>query len=162
MVRWRISVPPPFIVGSPLRLHRRTPGPGGTAKVKERPIIFQGWKVRKILEWDFKRQGNMQTRRVMKPQPTTETMITATAAGGFDGFAPSYIGRGSGSLVPTGATWKCPYGDPLDQLWVRENWALDGVGNRVPLSEEAWWDGWPLERLRYIATDEAPHTSSKD
>lgn len=32
--------------------------------MKERPILFQGWKINKILNWDWSK-GNMQIRRVV-------------------------------------------------------------------------------------------------
>jgi hypothetical protein len=76
--------------------------------MSEKPVLFNGEMVRAILDG-----RKTQTRRVIKPQPENR-----------------YIG---------GATWKdmdklfeqlierdCPYGEPGDNLWVRETWATPG------------------------------------
>ena len=79
--------------------------------------------------------GATQTRRVIRKQP----------AGAW--AAP---GRSA-----------CPYGQPGDLLWVRETWAIEDCGSRVSLSPGAWPSGWPIDRLRYPATDEAPQKDGK-
>jgi len=72
--------------------------------MRELPIFFKPWKIKVIQEWDFEKQGPMQTRRVMKPQP---------------GIAPG-IGE-----VWKGSDWdeewvrEAPY-QPGDHLWVKE------------------------------------------
>jgi hypothetical protein len=67
-----------------------------------KPIIFSTKLIKKILAGE-----KTQTRRVMKPQPTSE---------------------------PEPARWHpptqyainfCPYGKPGDQLWVRETWGTE-------------------------------------
>lgn len=71
--------------------------------VKERPILFSGDMVRAILEG-----RKSQTRRPVKPQPP------AIAAHKLDGHTD----------------YKCRYGQPGDQLWVRETFQplfTDGV-----------------------------------
>jgi len=45
--------------------------------MKETQILFQGWKVKKILEWD--RTVYMQTRRIINPQPVKQLSQLAGA-----------------------------------------------------------------------------------
>ncbi len=62
--------------------------------MKERPILFSAPMVRALLDG-----SKTQTRRIVKPQPED-----------------SWVDDGHGN--PT----QCPYGDPVDRLWVRETW----------------------------------------
>jgi hypothetical protein len=53
-----------------------------------------------------------------------------------------------------------PWGFPEPggvRLWVKETWAIRDAGARVSTDAFTWPDGFPLERLQYIATDEVPH-----
>ena len=89
--------------------------------MKERPIIFSGPMVRAILEG-----RKTQTRRVVKPQHDCR----------YDGLAPAreYLGRkhlGSWGAYFGWAFVPCPYGQPGDQLWVREAWGYDCDRNLV-------------------------------
>lgn len=83
--------------------------------MKERPILFSPQMVRKILAGE-----KTATRRVMKPQPAPEFL-----ARGVVGIVPQwpqqdgvrwFMADGTSELVP------CPYGKPLDRLWVRESY----------------------------------------
>ena len=67
-----------------------------------RPILFSGAMVRAILE-----NSKTQTRRIVKPQPTTEIRS------GMMGYW---------SIQPDVREFSCPYGQPGDRLWVRETW----------------------------------------
>ena len=61
-----------------------------------------------------------ETRRVMKPQPTIETLIAESCEPGWHGYAPDQ--EQPEDISYTGTTWRCPYGVPGDRLWVRETW----------------------------------------
>ncbi len=97
--------------------------------MKERGILFNGPMVRAILAGT-----KTQTRRVVKPVPDWENPqpCCAETSEGFQGP----INR---SMWSSGGTWtededprRCPYGQPGDQLWVREAWAHTVVlGNPV-------------------------------
>jgi hypothetical protein len=82
----------------------------------ERPILFQGEMVRAILDG-----RKTQTRRVMKPQPST-----------VDDAGRWYRMKSGGESLMTSA-YPCPYGAPGDTLWVRESlyiwgrWRKDGL-----------------------------------
>lgn len=101
----------------------------------ERPILFNADMVRAILDG-----RKTQTRRAVKPQPACGCVYSMNGAGdkavhwNGDNKAPLY--------VPVSATsashlLTCPYGQPGDELWVRETW---GVGCR-PCPVEGWVDG---------------------
>lgn len=101
--------------------------------MKERPIIFNGEMVKAIIE-----NRKMQTRRIIKPQPLPR-------AGAPKAWHDSdYFMQ------------LCPYGVPGDRLWVRERWAIEDCGNWVRLSKEIWCDGWPIDMIKYPATDAPP------
>lgn len=68
--------------------------------MKERPILFSGPMVRGLLDG-----SKTQTRRVVKPQPTTEIRSGL---------------MGHWSIQPDVREFSCPYGQPGDRLWVRE------------------------------------------
>ena len=69
--------------------------------MKETPILFSDPMVRAI------REGRKtQTRRVMRPQPTTGLRFGVPVKG--DGQSVREV--------------RCPYGQPGDRLWVREAW----------------------------------------
>lgn len=75
--------------------------------MKERPILFSGEMVRAILEG-----RKTQTRRVVKGMA-----LDALAP---HMFTPEYVANPENSY--------CPYGNPGDQLWVRETWCKFGNG----------------------------------
>ena len=75
--------------------------------MKERPILFKGRLVRAILEGH-----KTQTRRVIKRQPfatPTQPEEVNVEVGKTEVRIEVDVGR-------------CPYGEPGDQLWVREAW----------------------------------------
>lgn len=86
--------------------------------MKYRPIIYNAESVRAILD------GRMtQTRRVIKPQPKTPTH--GTYPDPYNG-GPEWAFWLPDNRMTEPRTWRCPYGQPGDRLWVRETWARDG------------------------------------
>lgn len=85
---------------------------------KQTPIIFQPWKIEKILAWDFASYGPMQTRRLAKiPATIRQNLFTpAQESAGLWTFPSIEAGSGGFSL-------RSPYGSAGDSLWVKENWA---------------------------------------
>lgn len=92
--------------------------------MKERPILFSGPMVRAILSG-----RKTQTRRVVNPQPINGShsplVIPHPAQGGsgvvFTG-PHGYDSRPVKYQKP--GLWHCPYGQPGDWLWVREEHAI--------------------------------------
>lgn len=78
--------------------------------MRERPIPFSAPMVRAILDG-----RKMQTRRVMKPQPSTGAHWQPIMLSGHGGWVDGH-----------GAPLRCPYGQLGDRLWVRETHARCG------------------------------------
>lgn len=70
---------------------------------KPKPIIFQAHNIRAILAGT-----KTQTRRAVKPQPK-EVRV-----------------QGCDWLCDDGRILRCPYGQPGDELWVKETWSYFG------------------------------------
>lgn len=101
----------------------------------ERPIIFSGPMVRAILEG-----RKTQTRRVMKPQPSSECAPIEVCT-----YPPTKVDR-HGEEYPGapifGATsedgyegWRSPFGQPGDTIWVRETFSMSPDGPVYRASE---------------------------
>ena len=92
-----------------------------TTETRSRPILFSGEMVRAILDG-----RKTQTRRVVKPQPANGCEYVINGAGTMAihrGVVPRPV------LVPLAKPkhehvhcLPCPYGQPGDELWVREAW----------------------------------------
>lgn len=108
---------------------------------KERGILFNGEMVRGILG-----DRKTHTRRPMKYIPDL-------------GWPEDWCDnvRLAECILHVNVASYSPFGAPGDRLWVRETWAIKGCGRRVPLDDETWAEGWPIDRLQYVATDEAPN-----
>jgi hypothetical protein len=112
--------------------------------VQEKPILFSGAMVRKIIE-DLK----TNTRRVMKPQPFLER--------GKDGENWWLLDRSEDGYGKTNSAWKegaapfwtyCPYGKPGDRLYVRETHYRWGYWKRNGKTDKG------IQRWKFIALDE--------
>ena len=104
---------------------------GGRERMKERSIIFSGPMVRAILEG-----RKTQTRRVVKPQPPEDAILTV------DDFGRCLLGSAH-------SFWnyvKCPYGAPKNRLWVRETFALESPTCAVYQADQT--DKTVVERWR--------------
>lgn len=100
--------------------------------MKESPILMQGWKIRKILGWDFSQENYMQTRRPIEPRPA----IWAKR------FEPAPFDDGSGVTYGVAGDWiqmsqdaqymlgmgRCRYGGPGDLMWVKETFTHGEMG----------------------------------
>ncbi len=96
--------------------------------MKARPIIFSAESVRAILDG-----RKTQTRRVMLPQPSQEFApsqcedyepIVTNRKGEEEPGSPIF---GCYDANGEDEGYKCPFGRPGDQLWVRETWANYGA-----------------------------------
>lgn len=113
--------------------------------MKEIPSLFQGPMVRAILDG-----SKTQTRRIVKGMPS-DVVMPRYYGPYTDGLASSgsapreAIANSLGWFVPDASDlWpcndgdriRCPYGQPGDQLWVRETWMdMQGTGIEARDSE---------------------------
>ena len=79
----------------------------GAAKARERPILFSSEMVKAILDG-----RKSMTRRVVKPQPD--------AVAAFQDGQPTEAYYGGWPKGGYAKKLTCPFGQPGDQLWVRE------------------------------------------
>lgn len=102
--------------------------------MKERPILFSDEMVRAILDG-----RKTQTRRIVKPQPSSYTERILYEDGLFH---PCDFPSQNGIAVPCEAAIKCPYGKVSDRLWVREAWAnfaREYKANKAAVCYRASW-----------------------
>ncbi len=106
--------------------------------MKSRPILFSAPMVQAILSGRKK-----QTRRMLKPQPECR------GVGGW--FWNDWRWQDHAGTVLKGLEEDCPYGQPGDQLWVREKFQpllADGVNHW-----QANWKTGAGYAISYPATD---------
>lgn len=99
--------------------------------MRERPILFSAPMVRAILDGT-----KTQTRRVVKPKPPSDVLEIKSwhhpsAREHHFAFKEGFNGC---EMHPLYGPITCPYGQPLDRLWVRETWAAHWMYNDVPPS----------------------------
>lgn len=83
--------------------------------MKSHPILFSSPMVRALLDG-----SKTQTRRVVKPQPAAgQGMVNAS----YCGHPKLWLRDGACDPADPAKEWHCPYGQPGDQIWVRETWA---------------------------------------
>lgn len=116
--------------------------------MKERPILFSAPMVRAILSGQ-----KTQTRRIVKPQPHVAQPGPIPGAGICAITTPDdqRLGR-------LGKVIQCPYGQPGDRLWVRENFCQDGqwclrLGAEPDDPAGRFWSG--SSRILYAADQHA-------
>lgn len=104
--------------------------------MKSRPIIFSGPMVRAILDG-----RKTQTRRVVKPQPNLDGLPSGRNVFGEASESHTVV-KGpypDGAFsIGNGTYWtffRCPYGVPGDELWVKETFSdLRGGGFGAPFA----------------------------
>lgn len=146
---------------------------------KERPILFSAPMVRAILEG-----RKTETRRLVVGMraapgvrlrwPSRDAVHKLSGAGDY-----GWIDQEDGTWRLVGAIWsvkqamtlprdapqpvvRCPYGQPVDRLWVRESHAVES--NQMCGGDPPFDDGRPIRRdgdgvwwqCHYRATDPAP------
>lgn len=82
-----------------------------------RPILFSAPMIKALLR---EQDPKTMTRRIVKPQPVGR-VATLKASNGVT-FLQGYDGN-------EGTPFKCPYGVPGDQLWCKENFAVQHAWN---------------------------------
>ncbi|OAM21655.1 hypothetical protein A7P89_07475 [Eikenella corrodens] len=97
--------------------------------MRERPILFSGPMVRAILEG-----RKTQTRRIVNPQPKNRRggrwmyCYESTNKKDEGSFSYSWPDKNGNCCAERGwesqITYRCPYGQVGDRLWVREAWAV--------------------------------------
>ena len=96
--------------------------------MKERPILFSAPMARAILAGT-----KTQTRRVITNHPgdqwTHDGFGRITSKHPKQGRFGLFVRRGLGTDFPECDIVPCPYGQPGDQLWVRETWGLHAYGD---------------------------------
>lgn len=100
--------------------------------MKKRPILFSVPMVRAILEG-----RKTQTRRVIKPQPDADGLAHPVGADFWNDTSER--------------EYRCLYGKPGDQLWLRETWQSFEMpdGRKIV----AWKASCELDELNYVADD---------
>lgn len=96
-----------------------------TTATKERPIIFNGESVRAILAG-----RKVQTRRVVKDQPEQNGTIHNCIPAWWWPTKQSEAGyvHTNWEALERIMLAESPYGQPGDQLWVKESFYIDGTG----------------------------------
>lgn len=97
--------------------------------MKERPILFSASMVRAIPEG-----RKTQTRRIVKPQPLEGRTVWQDEDSG------QWLQSGYGEVGDDGL--HCPYGQPGDQLWVRESfsgpWCMEKKDGCAAVPPSRW------------------------
>ena len=103
--------------------------------VRELPVLFTSVNVGRIQE-DLKDQ----TRRVIKPQPPKEATSAGVISGGTNDGEWSWLSgdpRDADTWGCVGESFRCPYGQPSDGLYVREtHWRYGSWVKRYGIGEE--------------------------
>jgi hypothetical protein len=122
--------------------------------MKERPILFSGEMVRAILEG-----RKTQTRRIVTV-PWAKKKKTTPYSPYFEESEGKLLFQDEfGDWLDFEKKWKCPYGQPGDELYVKENWKtgenLDPY-NATEIreqAEDAGFCGGPFAPLWYPSDD---------
>jgi len=108
--------------------------PATEEQTEERPIIFSGWSIRRILTGE-----KSQTRRILKPQPDhvlhegKTAVVESPIEVVEDGHSVEKTHADNGSVFVDEI--ECPYGRPGSVLWVREAFRLPAGMDHLSPSE---------------------------
>lgn len=124
--------------------------------MKERPILFTGPMVRALLDG-----RKTQTRRLVKPQPLEGEEYAGRILASTDKADEGkwMWAAGESPLYTSRTRVRCPFGHVGDQLWVRENFKVNGTGAgpRVTYQEDEsvqfFAETCPDDCLDWIADD---------
>lgn len=107
-----------------------------TTATKSRPILFSGPMVRAILDG-----RKTQTRRAVKDVPDwCLSGDVAAITNGAGEWAISQLGTRPRVWPPDPKSgFTCPYGQPGDELWVRETWRPLSEFDPSPETGAAYW-----------------------
>ena len=111
-------------------------------QTEDRPIIFSGWSIRRILAGK-----KTQTRRIVRPQPPSDVRSVM-----WDGMGGDWIGTVGSRNDPIRWNEKYPYGQRGDILWVREAFRLHTANEDESPSKVIERHGQSTPR-QYIADD---------
>lgn len=104
--------------------------------MKELPILFSPPMVRALLDG-----SKTQTRRVVKPSLAEREWVEQRASGDFwrcaDGDPTCYTGVWETSEYAQQYPILCPYGQPGDRLWVKENYRFTNDLDRYSATQVA-------------------------
>jgi hypothetical protein len=95
--------------------------------MNDHPILFSGSMVQAIFAG-----RKTQTRRVIRPQPAPDVEAISEAPD-TDPIIGCMVSGHSGIWEDEhglGLKWRCPYGVPGDQLWVKETFAIVSDGEK--------------------------------
>jgi len=130
---------------------------------RERPIIFGGEMVRAILGGQ-----KTQTRRIVKPQPE-DCIGLSELHRTYPASYPNHWAEAGASIVALkdgeAPSWRCPYGQPGDRLWVRETFADEAGGTRKFPGEHIYYradgEGVDLQGGRWSPSIHMPRWASR-
>lgn len=134
--------------------------------MKQTGIMFQPWKVQRILEWDWS-AGNMQTRRIMKPQPCAHPLRAQHPEFWTHSKFQEEVWYDVESMaigIMESETFLCPYGYAYgdgtgDLLYVKETFQAQNTAGKwwheIPRDERSLWN-WAWTNKVQPAYDNIP------
>lgn len=128
--------------------------------MKERPILFSGEMVRAILDG-----RKTQTRRIVKPQPD-DCLGLSELHRLYPASYPNHWAESGASVFQLrdgdARSWKCPYGQPGDLIWVRESfWQSSRYPFTMPCGEASPQEMNWGSRIHYASDGKPENTPNR-